>query len=103
MIVLHAAAGVLFALSVPVGLALIALAQLSGSCGGVTTPKELADARWVMIEVGVVWCLLPFGAAVAARLLRSRWLVWVILGCLVLGWAVGQAVTTTSLSSLFCM
>ncbi len=99
---LHVVAGVLFALSVPVGVILIALAHLGGSCSGITTAQEIQDARWVMIEVGLIWSLLPFTTAVVARLLHSRWIPWAVLGCLPLAWAVSQAATTTKLSALFC-
>jgi len=82
-VVIHVLGGIVFALSVPVGLVIIGLAQSSGSCSGVDTAAHIADVRRSIVIIGLVWSLLPFGVAVLIRSLRATWVVWAGLGLVV--------------------
>jgi len=101
-VVIHVLGGIVFALSVPVGLLLIGLVQSSGSCTGVTTQGHLDDARRAIVIIGLVWSLLPFGVALLIRSLRATWLVWAGLGALTIGGCFATAASTTHLEPLFC-
>lgn len=102
-VVLQVMGTIAFVASVPVGLGLLALAGLNGTCSGSNrNPRLVAEARLARFQIGLVWCLLPFAVAALARLLHTHWVTWVVLGCLVGTGSVALAVMTDSVEPFIC-
>jgi len=102
VVVVPVLGGLAFAASVLIAMVMIGFVRMGGSCGRVATAPEIAGARREILQIGVVWSLLPFGLAVVTKLLRSQWVPWAVLGALTLAYAGFMAAGTTDLQSLFC-